>query len=162
MTLKDLIPEEELARLQQDLHDTFGLNADIMDAEGHRLLGNTWGNQLCRAIRDDAKGFGAICAPAGQMFTQLLKQGEPFAEYCDGGMLRVSVPVVVKGEVVGAVGGCGVVPDDEEVDEFTIGMMSDLDEEAIAEKAKTVTAVSEAKVAEIQQYITDRLESLLQ
>jgi ligand-binding sensor protein len=156
MTLKDLIAEEELARLQQDLHDTFGLNADIMDAEGHRLLGNTWGNQLCRAIRDDAKGFGAICAPAGQMFTQLMKKGEPFAEYCDGGMLRVSVPVVVKGEVVG-----GVVPDDEEVDEFTIGMMSDLDEEAIAEKAKTVTAVSEAKVAEIQQYITDRLESLL-
>jgi ligand-binding sensor protein len=161
MTLKDLIPEEDLAALQQELHDRFGLNADIMDSEGHRLFGNTWANDLCRAIRNDEKGFGAICATAGQLFTQLLKKGEPFVEYCDAGMVRVSVPVVVKGEVLGAVGGCGLVVGDEEVDEFTIGMMSDLDESAIAERVKTVHGADEARLAEIQAFITERLESLL-
>jgi ligand-binding sensor protein len=161
MTLKDLVSEEELARLQQELHDRFGLNADIMDGDGHRLLGNIWGNDLCRAIRDDDKGFGAICATAGQMFTQLLKKGEPFVEYCDGGMVRVSVPVVVDGEVVGGVGGCGLVPADEEVDEFSIGMMSGLSEEDIAEKAKTVRTVTEEQLAEIQAFITERIDGLL-
>ena len=161
MTLKDLISEEDLAALQQELHDRFGLNADIMDAEGHRLLGNTWGNDLCRAIRNDEKGFGAICATAGQMFTQLLKKGEPFVEYCDAGMVRVSVPVVVDGEVVGAVGGCGLVPADEEVDEFTVGMMSGLDEAAIAERVKTVHAADEARLAEIQAFINERIQALL-
>jgi ligand-binding sensor protein len=161
MTLKDLISEEDLAALQQELHDRFGLNADIMDGEGRRLLGNTWGNDLCRAIRNDEKGFGAICATAGQMFTQLLKKGEPFVEYCDAGMVRVSVPVKVDGEVVGAVGGCGLVPADEEVDGFTVGMMSGLDEAAIAERVKTVHAADEARLAEIQAFINERIQALL-
>lgn len=161
MTLKDLVPEEELVKLQQELHDRFGLNADIMDGEGHRLFGSTWGNDLCRAIRDDDKGFSSICATAGQMFTQLLKQGKPFVEYCDAGMIRVSVPVVVDGEVVGAVGGCGLVPADEEVDEFAVGMMSGLGDEDIAEKAKTVKSADEARLAEIQAFIAERLEKLL-
>ncbi|EGB14929.1 Transcription regulator,histidine kinase sensor-like protein [Pseudodesulfovibrio mercurii] len=161
MTLKDLVPEEELVRLQQDLHDRFGLNADIMDGEGHRLFGSTWGNDLCRAIRDDDKGFSAICATAGQMFTQLLKEGEPFVEYCDAGMVRVGVPVVVDGEVIGGVGGCGLVPADEEVDEFAIGMMSGLSEDAIAAKAQTVKPADEARLAEIQAFIAERLKQYL-
>lgn len=161
MTLKDLVPEEELVKLQRELHDRFGLNADIMDGEGRRLFGSTWGNDLCRAIRDDDKGFSSICATAGQMFTQLLKQGKPFVEYCDAGMARVSVPVVVDGEVVGAVGGCGLVPADEEVDEFAVGMMSGLGDEGIAEKAKTVKSADEARLAEIQAFIAERLEKLL-
>lgn len=161
MTLKDLIPEEELVKLQRELHDRFGLNSDIMDGEGHRLFGSTWGNDLCMAIREDEKGFGAICATAGQMFTQLLKKGEPFVEYCDGGMMRVSVPVVVGGEVVGAVGGCGLASEDDEVDEFTIGMMSGLSEADIAARAATVKTVSEERVAEIQEFIAERLKALL-
>ena len=160
MTLTDLIAEKDLIALQHELRDTFGMNADIMDADGKRLAGSSLGNDLCRAIREDAKGFGAICAPAGQMFGQLMRKGEPFAEFCDGGMLRVSVPVVVDGEVVGAVGGCGLVPADDEVDGFAIGMMSDLDKDLIAEKSRTVKAASEARVQEILRFINDRIEAL--
>jgi ligand-binding sensor protein len=162
MDLTDLISEHDLIALRQELHDTFGLNADIMDADGKRLAGNTWGNDLCRAIREDDKGFGAICAPAGQMFGQLMKKGEPFAEFCDGGMMRVSVPVMVGGEFVGAVGGCGLVPDDDEVDTFSIGMMSGLDESFIDEKVGTVKSASEAQVQEIIRFIRERVQGLMQ
>ncbi|MEF2231188.1 MAG: PocR ligand-binding domain-containing protein [Pseudodesulfovibrio sp.] len=161
MKLTDFAPEEQWRALQQELHDRYGLNADIMDAEGKRLFGNTWGNDLCRAIRNDAKGFPSICVMAGQMFTQLLKEGEPFAEMCDAGMLRVSVPVRKDGEVVGAVGGCGLRPADEDVDEFTVGMMSGLDEKAIPGLAATVVSADEARVAEIQDYIQKRVAEIM-
>ena len=157
----DFAPEEKWRALQQELHDNFGLNADVMDADGKRLFGNTWGNDLCRAIRNDDKGFSSICVMAGQMFTQLLREGEPFAEMCDAGMLRVSVPIRKDGEVIGAVGGCGLAPADEEVDEFTVGMMSGLDEDAIPGLAATVRTADETRVAEIQDYIQRRVAEIM-
>jgi len=161
MKLTDFQPTEKWVELQEELHKRYALNADIMDHDGKRLVENTWGNDLCKAIRGDKKGFGAICAPAGQMFLQLMREGEPFAEECDGGMMRIGVPVMKDGEFLGAVGGCGVYDEDGEVDEFTIDMMSDLDADAIADMAQTVKSVSADKVAEIQEFIQAKLAEMI-
>lgn len=161
MNLTDLASEEKWRELQNELHENFHLNADIMDKEGRRLLGNTWGNTLCKTIREDAKGFSSICVTAGQMFTHLIQQGEPFVEECDGGMMRVSVPVMKDDELIGAVGGCGLVAEDGEVEEFTIGMMSDITEEKIAELAQGAPIVSEERVKEIQAFIDKRIAEII-
>ncbi len=161
MELTDIMPKEKWVELQEELHTRFQLNADVMDKEGKRLAGNTWGNDLCKAIREDKKGFGAICAPAGMMFTQMMKEGEPFVEECDGGMARISVPVKVDGELIGAVGGCGLVVDDGEVDAFTVGMMSDLEEAAVEKMAENVGIASDEKVKEIQEFIQKRINEAL-
>lgn len=161
MELTDIMPKEKWIALQEELHQKFALNADIMDKEGKRLSGFTWGNDLCKAIHDDSKGFGAICATAGMMFVQMVKEGEPFVEECDAGMARISLPIKVDGELVGAVGGCGLVVDDGEVDEFTIGMMSELDEETIAKASATVSEASESKVAEIQAFIQEKIDEAI-
>ncbi|MGL1861069.1 MAG: PocR ligand-binding domain-containing protein [Pseudodesulfovibrio sp.] len=158
MELTDLMPVEDWVALQEELHVRYQLNADVMDKEGKRLSGNTWGNELCKAIREDAKGFGAICAPAGQMFLKLMQNGtKPFSEECDAGMMRISVPIIKDGEFLGAVGGCGLIPEDGEIDEFTIDMMSDLDAERITHMTPKVGSASEAKVAEIQAFILERV-----
>ena len=162
MNLIDLMPLGEWKRLQSDLHARYGLNADVMDAEGKRLAGVSWGNQLCSSLHDDAKGFGAVCLPAGQMFIHLMNAEKvPFAEECDAGMMRVSVPVVVDGEVLGAVGGCGLIPHDGEVDGFTIEMMSGLDEAAVESLAVTVAAAGPNSVEDIQTFVMDRLPALV-
>ncbi|QJB55479.1 PocR ligand-binding domain-containing protein [Pseudodesulfovibrio sp. zrk46] len=162
MELTDFMPEEGWVALQNELHQRFNLNADVMNKEGKRLRDNTWGNDLCKAIREDAKGFGAICAPAGQMFLQLMQKGQkPFAEECDAGMMRVCVPVLKDGEFLGAVGGCGLVADEGEVDGFTIEMMSDLDAELITQAAKGVSVASEDRVQEIQDFIQERVAEAL-
>lgn len=158
MELTDIMPKEDWVKVQNELHEKFGLNADIMNTEGKRLDGNTWGNELCHAIREDKKGLGAICVPAGQMFVQMMKEGKPFYEECDAGMVRIAVPIKKDGELVGSAGGCGLVVGDGEVDEFTIGMMSDLSEDEIAEKNKTVQTVTEEKVQEIMDYIQKRID----
>lgn len=161
MQLTDFAPEAKWRELQRELRDRYGLNADIEDAEGHRLFGTDWGNDLCPAIRDDPKGFSSICVTAGQMFTHLLKQGEPFAEECDGGMMRVAVPIRKDGEIIGSVGGCGLMPADGEIDPFTIGMMSDLTEERVEALAPTVKTAAPDRIAEIQDYIAKRVAEIM-
>lgn len=161
MKLTDIMPQEKWVALQEELHEQFGLNADVMDAKGKRLFGNTWGNELCKAIREDAKGLGAICAPAGQVFTQMMQDGTPFHEECDAGMMRVSVPIVVNGEVLGAVGGCGLMPEDGEIDEFTVEMMSDVDPAAIPDMATGIATANEDRVQEIYTLIQGRIATAL-
>ncbi|MBC15848.1 putative histidine kinase sensor domain protein [Pseudodesulfovibrio profundus] len=160
MELTDLMPVEDWVALQYELHDRFGLNADVVNSKGQRLAGNTWGNELCHKLRADSKGYGAICATAGMMFTQMVQEGQPFVEECDAGMTRISVPIVVDGEHLGALGGCGVVAEDGEVDGFTIGMMSNLSEDDISQTIETVSTVSYENIQEIQDYIESRLASL--
>lgn len=162
MELTDIMPKEKWVELQNELYERFQLNADVMDKEGKRLAGNTWGNELCKGIREDSKGLGAICVPAGMMFVHMLQEGEPFVEECDAGMARVSIPIKVDGELVGAIGGCGLVVGDGEVDEFTIEMMSGLDAEQITHMAKTVPTATDEKVKEIQEYIQKRLDESMQ
>jgi len=162
MELTDFKPLDWWVALQDELHERFALNADVMDKEGKRIAGNTWGNELCRAIRNDAKGLGAICAPAGQMFFQMMKnEKKPFAEECDAGMLRVSVPIIKDGEFLGAVGGCGLMPSDGEIEEYMIEMSTDMGEDKIAELAQGVSVVNDAKVAEILDFISGKVAEAL-
>jgi ligand-binding sensor protein len=133
MELTDYMAVDDWVALQNELHERYGLNADVMNKDGVRLAGNTWGNTLCKAIREDEKGFGAICATAGQAFKQKLQMGrEPFCGECDAGMMRICVPVLKDGELIGAVGGCGLMPEGGEIEEEAIDMMSDINAGAIS------------------------------
>jgi len=162
MELTEYMSVEKWVELQDELHERFQLNADVMGKDGKRLSGNTWGNDLCREIRGDAKGFGSICAPAGQLFLKMMQDSaEPFSEECDAGMMRISVPIVKDGEFLGAVGGCGLIPEDGEIDEFTVDMMSDLDAERITHMAAKVSVASEARVKEIQDFIQKKLAAII-
>ncbi|MBI9080772.1 MAG: PocR ligand-binding domain-containing protein [Pseudodesulfovibrio sp.] len=162
MKLTDYKPLEWWVSLQNELHERYGLNADVMDREGKRIAGNTWGNKLCKAIRNDAKGLGAICAPAGQMFLHMMQtEKKPLAEECDAGMLRVSVPIFKDGEFLGAVGGCGLMPSDGEIEEYMVEMSTDLDEGKIAALAQGVVVANEAKVAEILEFIGGKVAEAL-
>ena len=161
MELTDIMPKEKWVELQKDLCERFGLNADVVDKDGKKFAGVAWGNELCRTLHDDKKGFSSICAPAGAMFTQLAQAGDTFAEECDACKTRLSVPIYNGDELVGAVGGCGLLAEGEEVDGFTIGMMSDLEEGKIEELTETVKVASEDRIKEIQDYIRKKIDEAM-
>ena len=162
MTLTDLAPLEKWVELQNELHEKFHINADIMDPQGHRMAGNAWGNDLCKLIRNHPKGLATICAPSGQAFTNLMQVSKaPFVEECDAGMVRISVPVVRDGELLGAVGGCGLLPDDGELEEFYIQMATEADDDRLAKLAATVRVSSRDKLALIVDYIKKRIAEII-
>ncbi|MUM77803.1 transcriptional regulator [Pseudodesulfovibrio sp. F-1] len=162
MRLIDMQPKEEWEKLQQELNDRFHFNADVVDQDGVRLAGTAWGNELCRAIRENEQALGAICKPAGQMFVHLMREGRAaFVEECDAGLVRVSVPVIRDGELLGAVGGCGLVPEEGEVDEYMVEMSSGMDAETVGRLAGTVTSVSAERVREIIDFIEAKVAELV-
>ena len=89
------------------------------------------------------------------------KSKEGILEECDGGLIKLVVPIFMDDEFVGVVGGCGLLLDEGEVDTFYIARTTDLEEEKLTElayKIKTFTTVeAEATIA----YITNRLKEII-
>ena len=76
-------------------------------------------------------------------------------------MMRVAVPIKHDGEVIGSVGGCGLMPADGEIDPFTIGMMSRHQRGDRGEAVPAVHVADEDRVKEIQAYIRKRVDEII-
>lgn len=163
MKITDLAPVEKWRELEDEIHEKFHINAAITDAEGGLVTGfNHWGSELCKAIKDDPKGAGAICAVAAQTFNaRAHEEKEPFCEVCDALMTKICVPVVVDGEVLGIVGGCGVLTDDEEVEEYMVEMSTDMDADTVSGLAAKVRELSDSEVQDVIAFISGRVDDMV-
>jgi len=81
---------------------------------------------------------------------------------CDAGLVKIIAPIFVDDEFLGAVGGCGLLREEEEPDAFLINKTTGIDYETIenlsegidriaTEKAEAVAAFLEERVAEITE-----------
>ena len=133
MQLIDLAPLERWIELEKDIHQKSGLDVNVFDTKGYRISElKNWANQLCPAIKATDKGQSFICAPAHMNIATLaMRSKQAVIEECDAGMLKLVVPIFAGEEFVGAVGACGFLLDDGEVDSFLVNKMMDIGEEKI-------------------------------
>ena len=168
MHITDLLPAEKWAELEKELHEQFGVNCAVNDASGARVSGRAfWGNALCPRIQGHKPAAGMICSPLSQyIMRELAENGEPVVEQCDAGMTKFAVPVVVKGELLGAVGCCGcLLENDGEADEieaFLVSKALGVGDEETAELCRTVPVVEAARGREIVAEITRRVAEIVQ
>ena len=122
MELTDLAPLERWMALEKDIHQKSGLDTNVFDTRGYRISElKNWANRLCPEIKATDKGQSFICAPAHMNIAALARRcQQPVIEECDAGMLKLVVPIIVNDEYVGAVGACGFLLDDGEVDSFLV------------------------------------------
>jgi ligand-binding sensor protein len=76
---------------------------------------------------------------------------EPVIEECDGGLIKMVVPIFVEEEFVGAFGACGFLLDDGEVDTFLINKVTDIDEgklESLSEGIRSITTEDARRLAD--------------
>jgi len=157
MLMTDIMPREAWQALEQEIHERFGLNARVYDDKGFTFTGHvTWANRLCPAIKAKPSGVSAICSVAHQaMAAEAKATGAPVVAECDAGLLKICVPVLVDGEFVGVVGGCGRLLDDGEVDAFMVEKSAGIPEAEVAELASGIKALTtveaEAIAAELQK-----------
>lgn len=164
MKITELAPVEKWRELEDEIHEKFPyLNASVTDEKGGLVTGfHQWGSGLCQAIKTDPKGGGAICAVAGQSFNaRAQEEKQPFCEVCDALMTKICVPVVVDGEVLGIVGGCGVLTDDEEVEEYMVEMSTEMDGDQVARLAEGVRELGDDEVREVIGFITARVNEII-
>jgi len=163
MNLTDIISSAEWSRLEKKINDRFSLNTCIFDTDGYRLTEHQqWPNRLCPAIKANPKGQSFICAVAHMNIAiQAQRSHQPVIEACDAGLTKAVVPIFWKEEFVGAVGSCGFLQDDEEVDTFLINKVTGIDEREIIALSADIPRVSLEQAQRLNAYIHRQVQSVV-
>ena len=163
MQLTDLAPLEIWLELEKDIHQKSGLDVNVFDIKGYRISEfKNWANQLCPAIKATDKGQSFICAPAHMNIAALaMRSQQPVIEECDAGMLKLVVPIFANEEFIGAVGACGYLLDDGEVDSFLVNKMTDINESKIESLSTDILAITTAKAKALGQYILNQISEII-
>jgi ligand-binding sensor protein len=163
MNLTDIISNAEWFRLEKKINERFSLNTCIFDTYGYRLTEHQkWPNRLCPAIKANPKGQSFICAVAHMNIAiQAKRSRQPVIEACDAGLMKTVVPIFWKDEFVGAVGSCGFLQVDEEVDTFLINKITGIDEAEIVSLSDDIPRVSLEQAQRLNDHIRRQLQSVI-
>jgi ligand-binding sensor protein len=163
MKLTDLAPLEKWIALEKDIHKKSGLDVNVFDTKGYRISEfKNWANRLCPEIKATDKGQSFICATAHMNIATLaMRSKQPVIEECDAGMLKLVVPIILNDEYVGAVGACGFLLDDGEVDSFLVNKMTDINEDRVERLAEGIDSITTEKAEILAQYIADQIAAIV-
>ena len=163
MKLTDLAPLDKWIELEKDLHQKSGLDVNVFDTKGYRISEfKNWANRLCPEIKATDKGQSFICAPAHMNIATLaMRSKQPVIEECDAGMLKLVVPIFFDNEFVGAVGACGYLLDDGEVDSFLVNKMTDISEDKVERLAEGIDSITTEKAEKLAEYMTNQIAAVL-
>ena len=162
MKLTDVYPLEKWVVLEQAIHDRIGLDANVFGVDGVRISEfKAWVNRLCPAIKATDKGQSFICAVAHMNLAAMAKNsGEAVVEECDAGLVKIVIPIRANGEFLGAVGACGLLMDDGEVDTFLVNKITDIDEDKAESLARDIGSIPSAKIDELIVFVENELAKI--
>ncbi len=160
MELLQILPIEYWSEIEKNLFEKFNLQGSVFNTEGIRITKTkNWSNRLCPVIKSIDKGQSFICAVAHMnMANQAMKSGKPVIEECDAGLLKLVVPIFLKNEYLGVIGGCGLLAEDGEIDIFSINKLVGIDEEKIENLGRNIPTISNKKACSACDYIDDQLD----
>jgi len=137
-----------------------GMTASLMDGQGNILLSQGERFPLCKAIRAHQEALTYICSQTNAvMFALAQKTMQPIIDVCEGGLLRVVVPLVHQGSVLGQVNACGLAPEDEEVDSFLLARQLEITEDEVRQLARSTPAGNEEELLPITDQLFAELSS---
>jgi len=161
--LTDLLPLEKWAELETEIHKRSGLESNVFNTDGIRITDNkVWVNRLCLAIKATEKGQAFICAVAHMnLANQAKDENRPVIEECDAGLMKIVVPIIVDGEFIGAIGACGLLPADGEVDSFLVNKITEIDETTIEELSENLSVIETNAAEEVAQFIWEKIQAIV-
>lgn len=163
MRLTDIIPSEKWMELEKKVHEKSGLDSNVFDTNGYRITEyKQWANRLCPVVKDSDKGQSFICAVAHMNIAAIaMNTREPVIEECDAGLVKLVVPIYYNDEFVGALGACGLLLDDGEVDLFMVNKTIGLDESKIETLSNDIKNVTTKELESLADYIKSEINTLL-
>ncbi len=163
MELTDILPLDQWVEFEKEIVRRTGLDSNVFNTDGVRISGfRKWANRLCPAIKATDRGQSFICAVAHMNLAIMAQNtGKPVIEECDAGILKLVVPIFVNDTFIGAVGACGLLLDDGEVDTFMVHKTVDMDESQIENLAEDIGSIAMHKVENIRDYIENRLDEIV-
>jgi len=163
MELTDLASLDEWKALENAIFEKYGLETNVFNIDGIRITDNKrWVNSLCPEIKATDKGQSFICAVAHMNLALMAKaQNEPVIEECDGGLVKIVVPIIKDDHFVGAFGACGFILDDGEVDTFMINKTTEIDEARIESLSGDIKTITSDDAGELAREVTEKIAEIL-
>ena len=163
MKLTDVAPLQRWVELEKDIHHKSGLDVNVFNTDGYRISEfKKWANNLCPEIKATDKGQSFICAPAHMNIATLaMRSKRPVIEECDAGLIKLVVPIFVQNEFVGAIGACGFLLEDGEVDSFLVNKMTDINEDTVVRLSEGISSITTADAEKLGRYITEQVEKII-
>ena len=90
-----------------------------------------------------------------------MRSRQTVVEECDAGMLKLVVPIFANDEYVGAIGACGFLLDDGEVDTFLVNKMTDINADKVESLTEGIPVITTEKAEILSQYITNQISSII-
>jgi ligand-binding sensor protein len=162
MTLTGLAPWEAWVAFERDFNERSGMNCCSIDEEGVRVTAyKAWANRLCPVIRGSPRSARAICEDQTVELLEHAKSGTG-AEVaaCKAGLVRVFVPVRVKGRLLGMVGGCGLLPQDGEVNTIAISSTTGLGKDKIAALRRDIGRISPGEIEALVHHLEGEIQEI--
>jgi len=155
MKMTDILPATGWAALEKDIYERFGINAHAHNADGAPFTGyEVWGNRLCPTLRQHKNAATSVCAVVNQAVrTEARREGTTIVTDCDAGLMLIAVPVIVRGEFVGMLGGCGGLRDGSEPESFLVEKLTGLSEDQVTELGSDMRQYTEDEAQAIARYI---------
>ncbi len=164
MKLTDLLPLDQWVEFEKEIVRRTGLDANVFDIEGVRISDfRQWANRLCPVVKANDRGQSFICAVAHMnLAAQAQQTGKAVIEECDAGILKMVIPIFVDGAFVGAVGACGLLPEEDgELDVFMVHKTIGMDEAEIESLGEDIGSIPTHKVEAVREYIENRLDEIV-
>ena len=163
MQLTDMYPLEKWVELEQEIHDRFGLDSNVFNVDGIRISEfKAWVNKLCPAIKATDKGQSFICAVAHMNLATMAKNSaEAVVEECDAGLVKIVIPIFLNETFLGAVGACGLLMQEGEVDAFLVNKTTEIDEDTVGTLSKGIGSISPEKIQGLIAFVEDELLKII-
>ena len=163
MILEDILPLDKWRELEKDIFERSGLASNVFNADGIRITDyKVWVNRLCPAIKADDRGQSFICAVAHMNIAGMSRERkEPVTGECDAGLIKLVVPLFVQDEFIGAVGACGLLLDDGDVDAFMVNRTIEMDDDKIESLSSDIRRLPGDEVENLGKYIAGRIKEIV-
>ncbi|MGD8522984.1 MAG: PocR ligand-binding domain-containing protein [Desulfobacterales bacterium] len=163
MKLTELAPMHVWIALEKKIHRDTGLDVNVFNPDGYRISDiKNWANRLCPEIKATDKGQSFICAPAHMnIAAQAMRTRRPAIEECDAGLVKLVVPIFVNNDFVGAVGACGFILEDGEVDSFLVNKMTDIEEDKVNSLSEGTPTITAKKAELLGNTISEKIKQIV-
>lgn len=126
LKITDIIDVEVLQKIQDSFSDATGFGAVTVDYKGNPITEYSNFSEYCNCVRKDSNNRDYCYQSDAHGGIESARSGKPSIYICHGGLVDLAVPIMVKGNYLGAIMAGQVKIDEEEMKRLPFGTSHEL------------------------------------
>lgn len=153
--------DDEWGELLDWLAARTGVGAARTDAEGKVVQTRGEHTALCQKIRAHKPGLTFICAQTSKaILAEIRRTLQPSVHLCEGGLLRLAVPIVRDATLVGQLTACGALQDPDEVDASFIAQQAEIPEDEVKSEIERLPSSTPEHFERVARELHEKVDAL--